>query len=153
MKKSELSKGSLILSLCCYVVLELCCIALTVVCFMMCWQLGLFAILFDGFIAVMIISTIQQMKGKKPIIKQEKTEFEPYSLPTKKSKLNSFWKAVGILTVLDELNERSEPPPPKKKSVLDSTFYDNDYLHTEEGHDVEDGYCMECDSAVEDIVE
>lgn len=152
MKKKELSKGDLILSLCCYLVLELCCIALTIVCFMMWWQLGLFVILFDGFIAVMIISTIQQLKGNKPIIKQEKTEFEPYTLPTKRNKLSSFWKAVGILTVLDEMSELNEAPL-KEKSVLNSTFYDDEHLHTDEGHETEDGYCMECDIAVEDIQE
>ena len=153
MKKKELSKGDLILSLCCYVIFELCCIALTIVCFMMCWQLGLFTFLFDGFMAVMIVSTIQQLKGKKPIIKQEKTESLPYNPTPKTNKLNSFWKTIGVLTVLDELNETSEPPPIKKKSVLDSTFYDDDYLHTDEEHETEDGYCMECDIAVEDILE
>lgn len=142
MKKKELSKGSLIASLCCYVVLELCCIALTVICFMMCWQLGLFVVLFDCFIGVMIISTIQQMQGKKPIIKQEKTESKTYVLPKKENKLSFFWKVAGVLTVLDELNKTNEAPPLKKKSVLNSTYHDKEPFHTEEGHETEDGYCM-----------
>ena len=64
-----------------------------------------------------------------------------------------FAKMVGILGVLGEANERREVPPLKKKSVLDSTYYDHEHLHTEEGHETEDGYCMECDISVEDIIE
>lgn len=61
-----------------------------------------------------------------------------------------FWNAVGTLAVLNELTEK---PSQKKKSVLNSTYYDHEHLHTEEGHETEDGYCMECDIAVEDILE
>ena len=149
-----MKKSDFVLTLVIWSILEIAVVASTVVCFMTCWPVGFATILLGGFIVVMIISTIQQMKGKKPIIKQEKTEFEPYSIPIKKNKQSSFWKAVGILAVLDEMSELDEPPPLKKKSVLNSTYYDNDeHLHTEEGHDSEDGYCMECDIAVEDILE
>jgi hypothetical protein len=149
-----MKKSDFVLTLVGWIILEIAVVALTVVCFMTCWPVGFATILLGGFIVVMMISTIQQMKGKKPIIKQEKTEFEPYSIPTKKNKLSSFWKTVGILSVIDEMSELDEPPPLKNKSILNSTHYDNDeHLHTEEGHDTEDGYCMECDIAVEDVLE
>jgi len=51
------------------------------------------------------------------------------------------------------LQQTSEKPPLVKKGILNSTYYDNEHLHTEEGHETEDGYCMECDIAVEDIIE
>lgn len=148
-----MKKSDLIIALCCYIMLCICDIALTAICFMTVWPIGIFTILFGGFIVVLIISTIQQMCGKKPIIKQEKENSKPYQFPAKKNGVNSFWKAVGILTVIDEISELNETPPIKKKSILNSTYYDNEHLHTEEGHETEDGYCMECDIAVEDILE
>lgn len=66
---------------------------------------------------------------------------------------NAFWNFVGAIGVIGEMSELNESPPLEKKSVLNSTCYDNEHLHTEEGHDTEDGYCMECDLPVEDILE
>lgn len=71
----------------------------------------------------------------------------------RKARKNAFWDFVGAIGVIGELSELNERPPLKKKSVLNSTCYDNEHLHTEEGHDTEDGYCMECDLPVEDILE
>ena len=68
----------------------------------------------------------------------------------RKARKADFWKAVGELALISELSEK---PPIRKKSVLNSTDFDHEHLHTEEGHDTEDGYCMECDLQVEDILE
>lgn len=148
-----MKKQDLIISLCGYIMLEICDIVLTIICFMSAWPIGIFTLLFGGFIAILIISTIQQMNGKKPIIRQEKIDTSNAKIPLKKNGVNSFWKMVGVLSVFDELSELDEPPPLKKQSVLDSTCYDDEHLHTDEGHDTEDGYCMECDIAVEDVLE
>lgn len=148
-----MKKRDLILSLCGYIMLGICDIFLTVICFLTAWPLGIFTLLFGCFIVVLIISTIQQMKGKKPIVLQEKIDTSNAKIPLKNNGTNSFWKAVGVLTVLDEMSELDEPPPIKRKSVLNSTYYDDEHLHTEEGHDTEDGYCIECDLQVEDIIE
>lgn len=148
-----MKKRDLIISLCGYIMLEICDIALTIICFMSAWPLGIFTLLFGGFIVILIISTIQQMNGKKPIIRQEKIDTSNAKIPLKENSINSFWKTVGVLSVLDELSELDEPPSLKKQSVLDSTCYDDEHLHTDEGHDTEDGYCMECDIAVEDVLE
>lgn len=148
-----MKKGDLIISLCAYIVLEICVVALTVVCFLSCWPVGFLTIILGLFIAVLIVSTIQQLQGKKPIIKQEKTDLGTYNLPSKSKGPGLFWKAIGLLAVMDEDRELNEPPPIMKKSVLNSTYYDHEHLHTEEGHETEDGYCMECDIAVEDIQE
>lgn len=148
-----MKKGDLIISLCTYIVLEICVVALTVVCFLSCWPVGFLTIILGIFIAVLIVSTIQQLQGKKPIIKQEKTDLATYKLPSKSKGPGLFWKAIGLLAVMDEDRELNEPPPIMKKSVLNSTYYDHEHLHTEEGHETEDGYCMECDIAVEDIQE
>lgn len=67
-----------------------------------------------------------------------------------KARKADFWKAVGELALISELSEK---PPIRKKSILNSTDFDHEHLHTEEGHDTEDGYCMECDLQVEDILE
>ena len=153
MKKSELKKTDLILALCCYIVFEICDIVLTIICFMTCWPVSVFTILFAGFIGVMIISTVQQLKGKNPIIKQVKTESSPHTIYPTKKRLSPFWKIIGVLSIMDEVRELNEPVPLKNKSILNSTCYDNEHLHTEEGHETENGYCMECDLAVEDILE
>ena len=71
----------------------------------------------------------------------------------RKARKNAFWDFVGAIGVIGELSELNEKPPLKKQSILNSTCYDGEHLHTEEGHDTEDGYCMECDIAVEDILE
>ena len=71
----------------------------------------------------------------------------------RKARKNAFWDFVGAVGVIGELSELNERPPLKKKSVLNSTYYDNEHLHTEEGHETGDGYCMECDLPVEDILE
>lgn len=68
----------------------------------------------------------------------------------RKRRKAEFWEAVGTMAVINELAEK---PHIKKKSVLNSTYYDNEYLHTEEGHEIENGYCMECDIDVNDIIE
>lgn len=68
----------------------------------------------------------------------------------RKARKADFWKAVGELALISELSEK---PPIRKKSVLNSIDFDHEHLHTEEGHDTEDGYCMECDLQVEDILE
>ena len=148
-----MKKRDLILSLCGYIMLGICDIVLTIMCFMSAWSLGIFTLLFGGFIAILIISTIQQIKGKKPIIRQKKTDTSNAKILLRNKGINSFWKTVGILAVLDEMSDLDEQPPLKRKSILDSTCYDNEHLHTQEGHDTEDGYCMECDIAVEDIIE
>lgn len=148
-----LKKSDLIISLCTYIVLELCVIALTVICFLICWPVGFLTILLGAFIFILIISTVQQYKGKKPIIRQEKTDIGEYKMPISNKSPGLFWKAIGVLGVLGEEMELKEAPPLKKKSVLNSTYYDDEHLHTEESHETEDGYCMECDVAVEDILE
>lgn len=148
-----MKKSDLIISLCTYIVLELCVVVLTVICFLSCWPVGFLTIALGVFIAILIVSTIQQMKGKKPIIKQEKTNIGAYQMPVREKNPGLFWKAIGFLAVMDETRELNEPPPLKRKSVLNSTQFDNEHLHTEEGHETEDGYCMECDIAVEDILE
>lgn len=148
-----MKKSNLILTIVAWVLLEFAIIALTVICFMTCWPIGIATIVVGGYIAIMIISTIQQYSGKKPIIKQDNVNVNAYKRPLKKSRLSSFWKAVGILSVIDEMTELDEPPPLKKSSVLNGTHYDKEHLHTEEGHETEDGYCMECDLAIEDIQE
>ena len=71
----------------------------------------------------------------------------------RKMRKERFWDIVGAFTVIDELQQTSEKPPLVKKSILNSTCYDNEHLHTEEGHETENGYCMECDLPVEDILE
>lgn len=71
----------------------------------------------------------------------------------RKARKSAFWDAVGTIAVLGELSELNEKPPLRKDSILNSTHYDHEHLHTEEGHDTEDGYCMECDIAVEDVLE
>ena len=71
----------------------------------------------------------------------------------RKARKNAFWDFVGAIGIIGEMTEMNEKPPLKKKSVLNSTYYDNEYLHTEEGHETEDGYCMECDLPIEDILE
>jgi len=71
----------------------------------------------------------------------------------RKARKNAFWDFVGAIGVIGELSELNEKPPIKKQSILNSTCYDGEHLHTEEGHETEDGYCMECDIAVEDILE
>lgn len=68
----------------------------------------------------------------------------------RKARKADFWNAIGNLAAISELSQK---PPLKKKSVLNSTYYDHEHLHTEEGHETEDGYCMECDMPVEDILE
>lgn len=146
-------KSDLIVSLCAYIILELCVIALTLVCFFTCWPVVFLTIILGIYVAILIISTVQQLKGKKPIIRQEKTDLGAYRMSVSDSSSGFFAKMVGILGVLGEANERREVPPLKKKSVLDSTYYDHEHLHTEEGHETEDGYCMECDISVEDIIE
>ena len=148
-----MKKSDFILNLFAWILLEIAVIALTVVCFATCWPVGFATIAIGVFIGLFIVSTIQQYKGKKPIFKQEKVNVDTYKVPIKKGGLSSFWKAVGILSVIDEMTELDEPPPLKKSSVLNSTHYDKEHLHTEEGHETEDGYCMECDIAVEDILE
>ena len=148
-----MKKRDLILSLCGYIMLGLCDLFLTIMCFVLAWPLGIFTLLFGGFIAVLIISTIQQMKGKKPIIRQEKFDTSNAKIEIRNNGMNSFWKTVGILAILDEMSELDDKPPIKKQSILNSTCYDDEHLHTEEGHETEDGYCMECDIAVEDVLE
>ena len=71
----------------------------------------------------------------------------------RKARKNAFWDFVGAVGVIGELSELNDPPPMKKSSILNSTHYDHEHLHTEEGHETEDGYCMESDIAVEDIQE
>ena len=71
----------------------------------------------------------------------------------RKARKNAFWDFVGAIGIIGELGELNEKPPIRKQSILNSTCYDGEHLHTEEGHDTEDGYCMECDMAVEDIQE
>lgn len=148
-----MKKSDLIISLCTYIALELCVVVLTAICFLSCWPVGFLTIVLGVFIAILIISTVQQIQGNKPIIKQEKTKIEPYSIPIAKRGPGLFWKAIGFLGVWGEESELKHAPPLKKKSMLNSTCYDGEHLHTEEGHEVEDGYCMECDIAVEDILE
>ena len=148
-----MKKSDFILNLFAWILLEIAVIALTVVCLATCWPVGFATVAIGVFIGLFIVSTIQQYKGKKPIFKQEKVNVDTYKVPIKKGGLSSFWKAVGILSVIDEMTELDEPPPLKKSSVLNSTHYDKEHLHTEEGHETEDGYCMECDIAVEDILE
>ena len=148
-----MKKSDLIIALCVYIVFEICVIALTVLCFLTCWPVGFLTIILGVFIAIMVISTIQQLQGKKPIIRQRKTEFEPYSIQTTPKGPGLFWKIIGVIGVLGEESEIRETPPLEKKSVLNSTYYDGEHLHSEDGHETEDGYCMECDIAVEDILE
>jgi len=71
----------------------------------------------------------------------------------RKARKNAFWDFVGAIGVIGELSEMNDPPPQKRNSVLNSTDYDHGSLHSEEGHETEDGYCMECDMNVEDILE
>ena len=97
-----------------------------------------------------------------PRCAEEKRKTQP-PLPTfeemqearlrRKMRKERFWDVIGAFTVIDELQQTSEKPPLVKKSILNSTCYDNDHLHTEEGHETENGYCMECDLPVEDILE
>ena len=68
----------------------------------------------------------------------------------RKARKADFWNAVGELALISELLEK---PPVRKKSILNSTDFDYEYLHTEEGHETEDGYCMECDLPIGDIIE
>ena len=148
-----MKKSDFILNLFAWILLEIAVIALTVVCFATCWPVGFATIALAVIIVLFIISTIQQYKGKKPIFRQEKINTNEYKLTIQKKGLSSFWKAISILSVIDEMTELDEPPPLKKSSVLNSTHYDKEHLHTEEGHETEDGYCMECDIAIEDILE
>ena len=71
----------------------------------------------------------------------------------RKARKNEFWDFVGAIGVIGELSEPNEKPPINKQSILNNPLYDDEYFHTEEDHDTEDGYCMECDIAVEDILE
>lgn len=94
-----------------------------------------------------------------PYCAEEKRKNQP-PLPTyedmmearmvRKARKADFWNAVGELAIISELSER---PPIQKKSILNSTDYDHEHLHTEEGHETEDGYCMECDLPIGDILE
>ena len=68
----------------------------------------------------------------------------------RKARKADFWNAVGELALISEFSEKT---PIRKKSILNSTDFDNEHLHTEEGHDTEDGYCMECDLPIGDILE
>lgn len=89
----------------------------------------------------------EKRKNAPPLPTYEEMQVVRYERKRRKAE---FWDAVGTLAVINELTEK---PPMQKKSVLNSTYYDNEYLHTEEGHDVEDGYCMECDMDINDILE
>lgn len=68
----------------------------------------------------------------------------------RKARKADFWNAVGELALISEFSKK---PQIRKKSILNSTDFDNEHLHTEEGHDTEDGYCMECDLPIDDILE
>ena len=89
----------------------------------------------------------EKRKNQPPLPTFEEMQAARYERKRRKAE---FWDAVGALAMV---NEFSKKPPLKKKSVLNSTYYDHEHLHTEEGHETEDGYCMECDIAVEDILE
>lgn len=89
----------------------------------------------------------EKRKNQPPLPTFEEMQAARYERKRRKAE---FWDAVGALAMISEFSEK---PPLKKKSMLNSTYYDHEHLHTEEGHDVEDGYCMECDIAVEDILE
>ncbi len=89
----------------------------------------------------------EKRKNQPPLPSFEEMQAARYERKRRKAE---FWNAVGTLAMINELSEK---PPLKKKSVLNSTYYDHEHLHTEEGHETEDGYCMECDIAVEDIQE
>lgn len=71
----------------------------------------------------------------------------------RKARKNAFWDVVGAIGIIGAMSELNEKPPLKKRSILNSTDYDHEHLHTEEGHETEDGYCMECDLPVDDILE
>lgn len=71
----------------------------------------------------------------------------------RKARKNAFWDFVGAIGVIGELSEMDNSPPQKRKSILNSTDYDHGSLHSEEGHETEDGYCIECDINVEDMLE
>lgn len=89
----------------------------------------------------------EKRKKQPPLPTFEEMQAARYERKRRKAE---FWDAVGTLAMISEFSKK---PPLKKKSVLNSTFYDHEHLHTEEGHETEDGYCMECDIAVEDIQE
>ena len=89
----------------------------------------------------------EKRKNQPPLPSFEEMQAVRYERKRRKAE---FWDAVGTLAMIHEFSEK---PPLKKKSVLNSTNYDHEHLHTEEGHETEDGYCMECDIAGEDIQE
>lgn len=92
----------------------------------------------------------EKRKNQPPLPTFEEMENARLSRKARKA---AFWDFVGAVDVIGELSELNEKPPIKKQSILNSTCYDGEHLHTEEGHEAEDGYCMECDIAVEDVLE
>lgn len=92
----------------------------------------------------------EKRKNQPPLPTLEEME---YARLKRKARKAAFWDFVGAVGVIGELSEMNDPPPKKRSSVLNSTDYDYGSLHSEEGHETEDGYCMECDMAVEDMLE
>ncbi len=130
---------------------------------------------------LVLISIRQSLAGKKPILnlfregaktckkcghtytrkllycpecaKRKKKELPTYpemreAAVARKQRKAAFWNAVGTLMVVDELTE----PKPKKKDVWTRMETEGEWIdHNSEGHDLEDGYCIDCDSNIEDM--
>ena len=146
-----MKKGTKIGLLCFFLPCEIFFVVCTIPALFIFPPVGIIGVIVSVFFGIVVASIIQSLKGKRknapPLPTYEEMQEARYERKRRKAE---FWDAVGTLAVISELSEK---PPIKKKSVLNSTFYDHEHLHTEEGHDVEDGYCMECDMDVNDILE
>ncbi len=130
---------------------------------------------------LVVISIRQSIKGKKPIFnlfregeskckkcgyiysnkfyncpkcaKKEKSELPTYqemkqAAYNRRQRKNEFWNAVGTMMFIDEVTATKQ----KKKDVWTKMETEGEWIdHQSEGHDLEDGYCIDCDSNIEDM--
>ncbi len=143
---------------------------------------GIIGIAATTLYTLVVISIRQSIKGKKPILnlfregekickKCGHTYSKKYygcpkcaskkkpELPTlqemqqaaynRRQRKNEFWNAVGTMMFIDEMTETK----PKKKDVWTKMESEGEWIdHQSEGHDLEDGYCIDCDSNIEDMM-
>lgn len=143
---------------------------------------GIIGIFVTTLYTLVVISIRQSIKGKKPIFnlfregekvckkcgkpfsrkfiscpncaKKEKVELPSYeemrqAAIARKQRKDEFWTAVGTMMVIDEITSTK----PAKKDVWTKMESEGEWIdHLSEGHDLEDGYCIDCDSNIEDII-
>ena len=146
------------------------------------FPVGFIALAATTLYTLVLISIRQSLTGKKPIFnlfregnktckkcghtytrkllycpecaKKKKKELPTYpeirqAAITRKQRKDEFWTAVGILMAVDEFTQ----PKPKKMDVWTKMETEGEWTdHNSEGHDLEDGYCIDCDSDIEDML-